>query len=308
MAQGFLLRHGQGHRVTTPAAMSAAEPATRGGSRDAATRSPSVSILTFVRNAADTLPEAIESVLRQTAASHVDYIVVDGGSDDGTVEILRRYDADINVWISEKDGGIVDAQNKAISLSRSDFIFCLSADDWVGPDFVKIAIDAIAASDAELVYGDLEVHSRSGRSLHKLAATPKFFGSAGARYQMPCVNFPTMVIRRSLFEEIGLFDERFRVAPDFEWLLRLVTKRSGVKSVYVPALVTHFRMGGNSDVRYYLGLKDAYRAAVMHGGSKALAGFYYLKRILMHWCKKLAQHLMPASLFVKLLRSARNVA
>lgn len=280
----------------------------RGGSRHAATKFPSVSILTFVRNAADTLPLTIDSILRQTAASHINYVVVDGASNDGTVDILRRHDTDINVWISERDRGIVDAQNKAISLATSEYIFCLNADDWIGPDFVENAIGAISASGADIVYGDVQVCSQSGAPLHRLAATPKFFASAGARYQMPCVNFPTMVIRRSLFDEVGLFDERFRVAPDFEWLLRLVTRNPKIKSVYVPSLVTHFRLGGNSDVLYYVGLSDAYRAAVMHGGSKSLAALYYLKRVLMHWCKELAVRLMPRSVFVKLLSSARKMA
>ncbi|WP_206951086.1 glycosyltransferase family 2 protein [Trinickia acidisoli] len=286
----------------------AVEEVLRGGSRGVSTQHPSVSILTFVRNAVDTLPSTIESVLQQTALERLDYIVVDGASNDGTIDILRSYDAHIDQWVSEKDRGIVDAQNKAILLSGARYVFFLNADDWIEPKFIEAAVDAIAVSGADIVYGDIQVRSSDGAPLHRLNGDPAFFGRMGAFYQMPCVNFPTMVIRRALFDEIGLFDERFRVAPDYEWLLRLVKNRKDLKVRYVPDLVVNFRLGGNSDLLYYIGLKDAYRASIMHGGKVALAMCFYGKRMVMHWCKGIASTVIPRPLFSRLLGIARRFA
>ena len=280
----------------------------RGGCRQASVQPPTVSILTFVRNALHTLPSTIESVIRQTASRQFDYIVVDGASRDGTVDVLRAYDAHIDQWVSEPDRGIVDAQNKAISLSDAQYVFCLNADDWIEPDFIEVAVEAIAQSGADVVFGDLQVRSSDGAPLHRLCGNPAFFGKTGARYQMPCVNFPTMVIRRALFDEIGLFDERFRVAPDYEWLLRLVTRKRNLAVKYVPALVVHFRLGGNSHVSYYEGLSDAYRASLMHGGNLALAMYFYGKRVALHWCKGVAGAVVPRPLFARLLGVARRFA
>ena len=100
-----------------------------------------VSIITPVRNAAYTLGQTITSVLSQTYPN-IETIVVDGGSEDGTLDILRSFDHGINLWISEPDAGISDAFNKGIALATGDIIGIINADDWYEPEAVATIIEA----------------------------------------------------------------------------------------------------------------------------------------------------------------------
>ncbi|UTH72844.1 glycosyltransferase family 2 protein [Chromobacterium sp. IIBBL 290-4] len=264
-----------------------------GGSRTTTVSKPRVSVLTFVRNAVNTLPLTIACVDAQTSKDNIEYIVVDGESTDGTVEVIKSLDSKISKWISEKDRGIVDAQNKAIKLAVGDYVFCLNADDWVDPDFIEKALQAIGCGEVDIVYGDVVVHAEDGKELHRLAGSERFFSTLGSKYQMPCVNFPTMVIKRSLFDRVGFFDESFKVAPDFEWLLRANKNIFDIKILYLKGLVTHFRLGGNSDLHYFDGLKEAKRASLLHGGGTFLANCYMFKRVLMHCFKSIVFKSFP---------------
>ena len=128
----------------------------RAGGRATATNGslPLVSIVTVVHNRARTLPRAIDSVLAQEYPE-LEYIVVDGCSTDGTVDVIRRYEHHIDVWISEPDRGISEAFNKGVALARGQIIGLLNSDDWYEAGAVSAAVRALEASGCDIVHGQL---------------------------------------------------------------------------------------------------------------------------------------------------------
>ena len=132
-----------------------------------------VSIITVSYNSAETIQDIIDSVRRQTYP-HIEYIVVDGGSTDGTVDILRENEEVIDRWISEPDDGIYDAMNKGIRMSTGDIVEILNSDDWYKPEAVETAVRAFEEhDDTDLVHGAMNVwneknnlHAQYGRKDH----------------------------------------------------------------------------------------------------------------------------------------------
>lgn len=210
---------------------------------------PLVSILTIVRNGRDALPATIRSVLAQTY-SNIEYIVMDGASTDGTVEVIKQFDDAIDRWISEPDAGTSDAMNKAISAARGEYVSWLSAGDWFESDFIETAVKALRSSGADFVFGDLKIYDAhtvmrtvKGDSDLEESTSPESLAFAlPARVTRTS---PTMVTRRACFERLGLFDLSYRIRNDFEWILRLCL--NGGSGHYDSRLIGHFRLGGNSD-------------------------------------------------------------
>jgi glycosyltransferase involved in cell wall biosynthesis len=202
---------------------------------------PKISVITIVRNGERFIEQTIKSVLEQRY-DNKEYVVIDGGSTDGTVEIVRSHESGIAKWVSEKDGGIPEAFNKGFSYATGDYVLFLNADDALAnADVITGAVQAIAANGfPSLLYGDCDVCDRdSGRVLYR--ASIEFSREQLLRGQM--IPHPSLFAHRSYFERYGIFDEHFRIAMDYEWLLRggLVEK-----VVHVPLLMTNVRNGGIS--------------------------------------------------------------
>lgn len=202
---------------------------------------PSISIITVVRDGKRFVGQAIKSVLGQRY-DKIEYIVIDGGSTDGTVDIIRSHEAGIAKWVSEKDSGIADGFNKGLSFSRGDYVLFLNADDALAnPEVIEIAARKIVENDSPaLLYGDCNVLDRnSGRVLYR--ACIDISRKQLLRGQM--IPQPSLFAQRSYFEKYGVFDLHFKIAMDYEWLLRGgLTERI----VHVPMLVTNVRDGGIS--------------------------------------------------------------
>lgn len=224
-----------------------------GGSRDARRNCnpdlPVVSILTIVHNRRDTLPGTIRSVLSQTYPN-IEYVVVDGASTDGTLEVIKQFDDKIDRWISEPDCGTSDAINKAISLARGDFVSFLASDDWFDANFIETAVKALVSSGADFVFGDLRIYK--GNALVQTVKGDQGYAKSDQSEvrsshfpAMVTRSFPTMVTKRECFQKVGLFDLKYKTRNDFEWILRL--HLHGGTGVYESELVGHFRLGGISD-------------------------------------------------------------
>src|ERR1044072_3693479 len=112
---------------------------------------PTVSIITVVFNAEKHLEQTINSVLAQTFTD-IEYIIIDGGSTDGSVGIIKKYEGQLSYWISEKDKGIADAFNKGITRATGEIIGLINADDWYEPDTVRLVVEHM--QDADIVFGD----------------------------------------------------------------------------------------------------------------------------------------------------------
>lgn len=244
-----------------------------GSKRLAADRSPSVSVITVVRNGAATIDRTIDSVQRQSLEP-VEHVVVDGGSTDGTRERVAARLRPQDFWISEPDRGISDAFNKGVALSTGRYLLFLNADDWAAPRQLKIAVACIERTGADFVYGDLVFHEDSGaRFLYRGEAE---YGRAMKR-RMPALNHPTALIRRDAFERIGLFDLRYRCAMDYDWFYRL--HRAGGQGTYCPEIVAHMTLEGVSNRRFRRTALEVRDIAVANGRMRLLAEAEALLRI-----------------------------
>lgn len=206
-----------------------------------------ISVITATYNSGRTIGDTLESVLRQTY-SDVELIVVDGASRDDTMDVVRRYEPRFGGrlrWTSEPDRGIYDAMNKGIARATGDVIGILNSDDFYTSDTVLERVaEAMAGGDVDAVYGDIH-YVRDG----DLRRCVRYYSSRPFRRWMMRLGFmpahPSFYCRREVYERCGTFDTTYRVAADFENLLRLIYVNR-IKTRYLPVDFVTMRTGGAS--------------------------------------------------------------
>jgi glycosyltransferase involved in cell wall biosynthesis len=203
------------------------------------------SIITAVYNNADTITDALESVLSQTH-DDIEYIVVDGASTDGTKEIIEGYKEHIATFISEPDKGIYDALNKGITNATGDIICFLHSDDiYANNDVIKKANELLEQSGADSIYGDLVYVQKSNvEKIVRYWKSGDFTLTKLKRGWMP--PHPTFMVKRSVYEEYGGFDTSFRIAADYDTVLRFLGVQ-GISTSYLPQVMVKMRLGGESN-------------------------------------------------------------
>ena len=226
---------------------------------------PRVSVVTVTMNARATLARTIESVQRQTFQD-LEHVVVDGASSDGTQDLLAKTLFARDYWISEPDRGISDAMNKGVALSRGICVQFIHADDWLSPDQLERAVEAMERSGCDFVFGDLVFYER-GRPVFLYLGDPQY-GRVIAR-RMPALNHPTVLARMDCFRRIGLFDLRYRCAMDYDWFMRLHSERG--RGVYDPRIRGNMNHDGISNRQFHRTIRELRAIAVEHGRNPWLA-------------------------------------
>lgn len=204
-----------------------------------------VSIITVCYQSAHTLSDAIDSVLTQQDVD-IEFIVVDGGSSDGTVELLKEYGTRINQWVSERDGGIYYAMNKGVRMATGDLIGFLHADDLLAHSrIIADMLDVVAKTNADVVYGDLVyVQKDNSQQIVRYWKSEDFSPRLLPKGWMP--PHPTVYARRELFVKTGLFNVEYRISADYDFLLRLLSTPS-IRVAYFPQIMVRMRVGGASN-------------------------------------------------------------
>jgi len=204
-----------------------------------------VSIITVTFNSAKFVEDCINSVIRQNYKD-IEYIVVDGGSTDGTVDILKEFSPYITKWISEEDNGIYDALNKAMQLATGDVIGILNSDDVLAsPDVILEIVNCFLENNVDSLYGDLVYVDPF--DLQKVLRFWKGLTYKRRRFRygwMPA--HPTFYIRRELIEKYGGYISHYFTAADFEFMARYLF-RFRISSYYLPKLIVKMRTGGASN-------------------------------------------------------------
>lgn len=203
-----------------------------------------ISLLTVSFNSASTIKDTIESI-RSQDYKNIEYIVVDGNSKDGTVEIIKSYDSFISKWISEQDKGIYDAMNKAIQLATGDVVGILNSDDFYFNDQIVSQIaNAFSDEKVDVVFGDLVfVDPNNLNKVVRKYSSAKWHPAKFARGFMPA--HPTVFIRRKYYEQFGLFKTDYKIAADYELLIRFLYVHQ-LKYKYLPITMVKMRRGGVS--------------------------------------------------------------
>ena len=205
-----------------------------------------VSIITVVYNRKKTIARAIESVLKQSY-QEIEYIIIDGCSTDGTVEILQTYnDGRISKLISEPDGGIYSALNKGLQLATGDVVGFIHSDDFLAHENVVAQLASVFEKDetCDLVYGDLSFFDSENIDKVTRNYSSKFFKTWMMRFALQPAH-PTVYARKRVYETVGGFNENYRISADFDWLLRFFwfTKYN---FQYLPITMVNMQQGGAS--------------------------------------------------------------
>lgn len=205
---------------------------------------PLISLITVVYNGVATIEHAIRSVIEQNY-DNIEYIVIDGGSTDGTVDILRHYDVHLDYWRSEPDDGIYDAMNKGIALASGDVVGFLNADDLFANETVLEQV-AAAFRDATLdaCFADMVYVSRDNRKVRRYWKSRPF--SPGDFAAGWCPAHPTFYVRKSVLDRYGSFDKSFKLAADVELMMRLL-ERNRIRTAYFPRVWVRMRVGGQTN-------------------------------------------------------------
>jgi len=243
---------------------------------------PLVSIITVCLNSEKYLKDTIQSVINQTY-DNIEYIVIDGGSSDGTLDIIRKYEDKIAFWKSERDKGIADAWNKGILSSTGEIIGIINSGDWYELDAVEYVVNICVNNNSiDVVHGDRRQWNETGNQV-KGIVTPAFKTNKSFLYTMP-INHPTCFVSREIYKLYGLFNTIYKYSMDHEFFLRLW--KNNLKFIYLEKVLANMRSGG---VSYGLkGLKESKEIALSYGAKRSHVYLYYYKKLLLYYCRVFA--------------------
>lgn len=198
------------------------------------------SIITVCFNSSRYIEKAIQSVLNQ-AYQNVEYVVIDGASTDGTVEIINRYADDIDEFISESDSGLYNAMNKGIAKATGDILFFLNSDDRFCDENViaDMANAFVENPELDMMYGDVLMEIGTGLTRWEQMSEFTRKNLAGIT-----INHQSIFARRGIFEMTNGFSEEYKVVSDYDWLMKLV--HSNIKSRHIERDVVIFSVTGLS--------------------------------------------------------------
>lgn len=206
-----------------------------------------ISLITTTFNSGRTFPDTLESVLNQSYITDIEYIVIDGLSQDNTINLIRRYEPLFEgrmKWISEPDKGIYDAMNKGIHIATGDIVGILNSDDFFTSSDVLERVAAEFSEDVDAVYGD--VHFVYPDDLEHCV---RYYSSKIFRRGLMRLGFipahPTFYCRKSCFEKYGYYKTDYKIAADFDLLLRFIYVNN-VRTKYLPMDMVTMRLGGAS--------------------------------------------------------------
>jgi glycosyltransferase involved in cell wall biosynthesis len=220
---------------------------------------PKISIITVVYNAVGLIESTIKSVANQTY-TNIEYIVIDGGSSDGTVEIAERYQHTIALLQSGKDNGIYDAMNKGLRQATGDYVLFLNAGDLLYADHT---IEQIFASQplADVYYGNTAVIDKSGKVIgDRRLQSPAQLTWKSLQYGM-CVSHQSFIALKSLCTD---YDLQYQVSADIDWVIKILKQAINVENTNV--YISKFLEGGTSNTRRKKALLERFQIMTKHYG------------------------------------------
>ena len=204
-----------------------------------------ISVITVCFNSAETIADTLKSIVNQTHED-IEQIVVDGGSNDSTLALVRDQALPGVIVISEPDKGIYDAMNKGIAVATGDVIGFINSDDFYpSPGVLAVVASAFESSGADCCYGDLcYVQQEDVSKIVRFWRSSPF--ASGKFSRGWCPPHPTFFVRREVYERLGGFDLSFKIGVDIELMARYL-EVGRISNHYIPKVLVHMRMGGTSN-------------------------------------------------------------
>jgi glycosyltransferase involved in cell wall biosynthesis len=237
--------------------------------------SPLFSIITVVRNNVDGIEKTITSV-RHQSYRRIQYIVIDGGSTDGTVDIIRQHADAISVWRSEPDRNVYDAMNKGLALAHGDWIMFLNSDDTYYPDTIERYARILESRPLDYLYGAIHREDADGSLYLSRPAAPAEISDRTFN-EMP-VPHTSLCIHARIFRKIGGFDDGYCIAGDQEHFARM--SQAGFEGSDSKVVVGTATSGGLSD--NYRVTFEFYKTALRYGQPRTKALFWCYNRLAKH--------------------------
>ncbi len=247
-----------------------------------------ISIITIVRNGMPFVEQTLDSVIEQDYP-HIEYIVIDGLSQDDTVKAIQAREGALSYWISEKDLGIADAFNKGLAQATGDYLLFLNADDaLMHPQCVTYMVKAMMLNQCpDFIYGDCQLIDRA-------SASPLYVFSKSIRFKDflygHIIPQPCTFTHQRYFKKYGGFDTEFKIAMDFEHMVRGLALSS---LVHIPCITTRVRNGGISTHNQTQVINEIIKALKKNGhirsfyGELELRGYFFCRK----WGRLLLQQL-----------------
>lgn len=202
---------------------------------------PLVSVITVVYNGEAHIEQSIKSVLAQTY-SNIEYIIIDGASTDGTLDIIKNYESKIAQLVSEKDTGIYNAMNKGLTLATGEIIAILNADDYYYPETIQAVVGQFRQGNPDVVYGDLT----KLRVLNNKEYFKKVQPNIKLVEQTMPIFHPATFVKKHVYDKVGGFNESYQLSADYDFIYK--TYKAGFQFDYLPKTLTVFRIGGATAV------------------------------------------------------------
>ncbi len=207
------------------------------------TQNLKITIITVCRNSETFLPETIESVINQTY-KNIEYIVIDGASTDGTLEIIKQYSSNIDKWLSEADDGMYEAMNKGLKLASGDYILVLNSDDLLADNnTIKNVVNKIGNQRPDYFYGNM-IKFEDGK-YKKVKLFPVTFIQLLLSTHGTFACHPCFFISKKLNEVLGGYDSSYKNASDYDYILRALSATGG-KGKHLDTFISKFRLHENN--------------------------------------------------------------
>lgn len=248
-----------------------------------------VSVITVCLNSDRTIRRTIESVLSQSY-KNIEYIIIDGCSEDNTLNIVKEFKTAINHFVREKDKGISDAFSKGIRLAKGEFIQLLNADDYLPTDKIEKSVELLVAHpDHSYCFGDIVLIDDHQNPTFRIEGDPQYHRMI--RFFMPRINHPTVLARKSAYEKYGLFDTQWKNSMDYDWLLRLHINFE--KGIYSHNIVAYMQEGGQSGRNWIKTQIDELHVSMHNGLNPLVAYTIFYMRFLRTFIRIQVEYVFP---------------
>ncbi|MDD6224288.1 MAG: glycosyltransferase family 2 protein [bacterium] len=218
-----------------------------------------ITLITVCYNSEATITDTLESVLKQTYTNY-EYLIIDGKSKDSTLDIVKSYESRFNKklkYISEKDRGLYDAMNKGIKMATGDIIGIINSDDILASkNTLKTIAETFEKTQCDATYSNLEIRDENLKKVIRIFSPKK--GDYKLGWHPP---HPTLYVKKEIYDKHGLYNQEFRIAADYDFMLRIMKDKS-IKFYFIDKVLVHMREGGvstNGLKGYYKSFKESYR-------------------------------------------------